>query len=125
MLDYTELEAWKQGRQVVKTVYEVTAAFPHYEFEGLTAQIRQSSITIPTTIAEAMARTSRQDQITFLQAALGSIYKLETQLYIALDVHYITKDKLLRVIKETMSCKRLILLFIRHLENHQNHQQLT
>ena len=117
MLDYTELEAWKQGRYVVKAVYEVTAHFPHYEFEGLTAQIRQSAISIPSYIAEGIARSTRTEQISALHIARGSINKLETQLYIALDIHYITKEKLLSVLKETISCKRLIDNLIRHLDN--------
>ncbi|MFJ1438655.1 four helix bundle protein [Capnocytophaga canimorsus] len=68
---------------LVKGVHEVTRLFPEEEKFGLTSQIRRSAISIPSNIAEGFGRGSSKSFLQFLYVSRGSLYELETQLYIA------------------------------------------
>jgi four helix bundle protein len=87
-----DLEAWKESRRLVTEIYRVTQAFPKEEMFGLTAQMRRASVSIPSNIAEGAARTGSREYAQFLNVARGSLSELETQLFIACDLGYISND---------------------------------
>jgi four helix bundle protein len=86
------LDAWKESRKLVSAIYRVTQAFPKEEMFGLTAQMRRASVSIPSNIAEGAARTGSREYAQFLNVARGSLSELETQLFIACDLGYISSD---------------------------------
>ena len=44
-------------------------------------------------IAEGCGRQHSKDSIQFFYVARGSLYELETQLYLSLDLNYISEDE--------------------------------
>ncbi len=76
---YRDLEIWKLGIEIVKDVYRLTAGFPQHELYGLTGQMRRSSISIPSNIAEGFRRQHNKEFKQFLHVSLGSCAELETQ----------------------------------------------
>ena len=68
--------------KLVDTVYTMIAVFPSSEKYGLSSQIARSAVSIPSNIAEGASRNSEKDFARFLEIALGSAFKLETQLII-------------------------------------------
>ncbi len=52
------LEVWQIGRELAIQVYIITKSFPKDEAFGLTSQLRRSSVSIPSNIAEGWARQS-------------------------------------------------------------------
>jgi hypothetical protein len=52
---FTELDAWKEARVVVKLVYDCTLSFPKEEMYSLQSQVKRSVISIPSNIAEVVA----------------------------------------------------------------------
>lgn len=72
-----------------KEIYLLTKTFPKEELYGLTFQIRKCAISIPSNIAEGKGRNSDKEFIRFLQVALGSVYELQTQLELSLQLNYI------------------------------------
>ena len=93
-LNYTELEVWKSSRALVKQVYLLCTSFPNEELYALTNQVRRCSVSVPSNIAEGLGRQSIKETIHFLCISKGSIYELETQLFLAFDLDYISKEKL-------------------------------
>ena len=87
-----DLDAWKESRKLVSTIYRVTQTFPKEEMFGLTAQMRRASVSIPSNIAEGVARTGSREYAQFLNIARGSLSELETQLFIACDLGYLRSD---------------------------------
>jgi four helix bundle protein len=83
---FKELKVWQKGIEIVKDIYEITKRFPKEEMYGLTAQMRRSSISIPSNIAEGFKRYHAKEYKQFLYIALGSIAELETQIVIAKEV---------------------------------------
>jgi len=86
-MSYKELEAYRKSYEVVKKVYEITISFPKEEIYSLTTQIRRSSISIPSNIAEGYMRGSKE-YIQFIKIALGSAAELETQLSLSKDLGF-------------------------------------
>ena len=117
MKNYTDLDVWKMARKLVKTVYSLTSQFPNTEIYSLTNQINRSVISIPSNIAEGIGRQSDKETIQFLYIAKGSLFELETQLYLAFDLEYISKDQLDNILEEITSCKKLLNGFINYFKS--------
>lgn len=91
---FKQLEIWKQSRQFCTQIYLVTNHFPNEERFGLTTQLRRSSVSIPSNIAEGSSRKSNKDFARFLEIAIGSAYEIETQLLISNDLGFIAEENL-------------------------------
>ena len=78
--------------ELVVSIYELTDQFPKEEIYGITSQIRRSSISVPSNIAEGAGRKSPKEFKQFLFIALGSLSELETQIIIAKNLKYIDKE---------------------------------
>jgi four helix bundle protein len=61
-------------------IYRATEKFPGEERFGLVSQMRRCSVSIPSNIAEGMARHAPKETIQFLFVAIGSASELDTQL---------------------------------------------
>jgi len=80
---YEDLIVWKKAMDLVIAVYELTNTYPKSEQYGLVSQMRRSTVSIPSNIAEGYRRGSRKDYRHFLIIAFGSASELETQLKIS------------------------------------------
>jgi four helix bundle protein len=90
---YRDLVAWQKAMDLVTAVYRASARFPHSEIYGLTSQLRRASVSIPSNIAEGQGRFGAAEFRHFLRQANGSLMELETQIFIAERLDYITSDE--------------------------------
>ncbi len=116
-MDYKELDVWKETRELVGIIYENTAHYPIEESFGLKSQIRKSSVSVSANIAEGCGRGSTADTIRFLYMARGSLYELETELYLSYDQKYIELKVLNNLLIRIIKCKNLLNGFISYLRN--------
>src|SRR5947207_12284723 len=79
---YRDLIAWQKAMALATRVYEVTDSFPRREMYGLTRQVRDASVSVPSNIAEGKGRQTKKDYVQFLFRARGSLHETETQLEI-------------------------------------------
>jgi four helix bundle protein len=112
-----KLEIWQEAVQIVTFVYDLTKNWPREEMYGLTAQLRRAAVSIPANLAEGMGRGSPAEMARFAQIALGSLYELDTLLYLGVELKYASqtqvtpvRDRLTMLAKRTSS-------FIRYQEN--------
>jgi len=89
MGNYKELIVWQKSVDLVTDIYSCTKNFPKEELYSLTSQIRRSSISIPSNIAEGHSRRSQIDYLQFLKIARGSCAEFETQVIIAKNLNYL------------------------------------
>ena len=89
---YRELLIWQKGMDITEKVYQLTKNFPNDEVYGLTSQIKRSSISIPSNIAEGYGRNSTKSYLHFVKIARGSLFELETQLLLANKLNFIKKE---------------------------------
>lgn len=94
MRNFRNYDMWKNSIRISVEIYQVTKAFPSFETYGLGDQLRRAAVSIASNIAEGAGRKSEKDFGYFLQISLGSAYEVETQLYIAYKLGYLTKDTL-------------------------------
>jgi len=86
---FEKLQVWQKSIVLVKGVYQLTKQFPKEEKFGLTDQIKRSAVSIPTNIAEGVARKTDKDQAYFSTIAFGSLTELLNLLIIARELTYI------------------------------------
>ena len=116
MRNFKSLEIWKKSHQFTLDVYKLTKDFfPKDELYGLTSQIRRSSASIPTNIAEGCGRKSNAELSRFLQISLGSATEAEYQLLLAKDLGYIDKVLYTTNEKNIQEIKKMLTGFLKNL----------
>ena len=80
---FRDLQVWQRSIQMTVAVYRLTRDFPREEIYGLTSQMRRSSVSVPSNIAEGQGRLNLAEFRQFLGIARGSNCELQTQLEIA------------------------------------------
>lgn len=113
-MNYTDLEVWKEARYLVKVIYEMTRLFPDSEKFGLISQIQRAAISIPSNIAEGCGRETQKDSIRFFYISRGSLYELETQLYLVYDLGFINQESLEKKLETLQKSKKLLSGFIKY-----------
>ena len=95
---FEKLDVWILSRELNNYVYDITDGFPFKEEKNLKIQIRRSSVSISSNIAEGSGKLSKKDFKRYLQISFGSAMELLSQFYLAFDRKYID-DKMLNEIK--------------------------
>lgn len=89
-----DLKIWQKSIELTKLVYEIVTAVPTNEKYGLTSQIKRSSVSIPSNIAEGAGRNSNKEFKHFLSIANGSAYELQTQLILTIELNLLSKESI-------------------------------
>jgi four helix bundle protein len=89
---FEQIISWKKARELNKEIYQLTNRNEFSKDFALRDQIRKASISISSNIAEGFGRKTNKEFIYFLNVAKSSCYEVKSQLYLALDVHYIDQE---------------------------------
>lgn len=100
----------------VTEVYKISKQFPKEETFGLTSQIRRSSVSISSNIAEGFGRQGLGDYIRFLNIAMASLFELQTQLEISFNLEYISKERFDKLYELSREIERMLSSLIRKLK---------
>ena len=114
--DYRDLDIWKRAIDLVQQVYELTADFPTEEQYGLSSQMRKSSVSIPSNIAEGYGRFRINEYKQFLRISFGSGAELITQLIIASRLKYAEDSRCSRLVDEIEQIGKMTMGLIKKLE---------
>lgn len=114
MGNYRELEVWQKARALASHVYRITARFPRREWFGITQQMRRAGVSIPSNIAEAHGRWTSRDRMRFLRISRGSLFELETQVFIAGDLEFLSEQQTENAVEKINEVTRLLNGLIRH-----------
>jgi four helix bundle protein len=109
MRDFRELKVWQKGHHLTLAVYLATGSFPKLELYGLVSQMRRSSASIPTNIAEGCGRGGESEFGRFLQIAMGSASELEYQLLLASDLGFLPKSNYQQLAANVIEVKKMLL----------------
>lgn len=83
-----KLDVWKISARLSAEVYKKLGGSKDFGFRD---QITRSGLSIPSNIAEGMEKDSVKERIKFLDIAKGSAAEFITQVYIGIDIEYISK----------------------------------
>ena len=90
---FEDLIAWQKARELTKEVYHISGRGDFAKDYGLKDQIRRAAISIMSNIAEGFDRGGRSEFHHFVVIAKGSCAEVRSQLYIAYDIGYISKEE--------------------------------
>ncbi|MBC7745034.1 MAG: four helix bundle protein [Flavobacterium sp.] len=112
MRDFQQFEFWQKAHTLTLKIYLSTKSFPKEELYGLTSQMRRSSSSIPTNIAEGCGRESIPELKRFFSIAAGSCSELQYQLMLSKDLKYISDNLFTEHTAEVICIKRMISKYI-------------
>ncbi len=113
---FEDVKAWQEARTLVTKIYGLTdEASPFKRDYGLRDQIRKASVSIMSNIAEGFGKRTDKDFSRFLYIALGSVSEVQSQLYVALDMKYISEREFAQCYDKASDTARLLLGFIKYL----------
>ncbi|MFH6604793.1 four helix bundle protein [Maribacter algicola] len=113
MNNYRELIVWQKSISIVEKVYTLTSSFPDEEKYGLTGQIRRSSVSIASNIAEGAGRNSKKEFRNFLGMANGSLNEMNTQLEISKRLGLINEIEFKSILKQSDEIQKMIYTLIK------------
>jgi four helix bundle protein len=117
MSHFRKILVWQKSISLVTKIYKITRTFPKEETFGLTSQIRRSSVSIPSNIAEGSGRESNKDFLRFLYISLGSLFEMQTQLEIAKNIIYINEEEFNLLYEDSREIERMLASLIRKLKD--------
>lgn len=112
-MKFEDIEVWKKSARLSSDLYKYFAAINDYGFKD---QITRSGLSIPSNIAEGAERNSKKDFIRFLQYAQGSCGELRTQIYIGIDIGYISQEVGKEWIQTTRELSAMLVGFINSIQ---------
>lgn len=112
---FEDIEAWREARALVRMVYEATNEAPFKNDRGLRDQIQRAVISVMSNIAEGFMRQTNKEFIVFLGYSLRSTAEVQSQLYAALDLHYISDRQFKSLTAQCSKVAKMLQGFIRYL----------
>jgi four helix bundle protein len=88
---FEDILAWQKARSLTRAVYQESAKGEFARDYELKGQIRRASTSIMANIAEGFGRRSDKEFANFLNIAHGSAYEVQSHLYMAFDLNYISQ----------------------------------
>ncbi|MEN2486978.1 four helix bundle protein [Flavobacterium sp. B11] len=120
MSNFRTLLVWQKSMTLITKIYSLTNKFPKEEVFGLTSQIKRSSISIPSNIAEGYGRESNKELLRFLSISIGSLFEMQTQLEIAKNISYLKEDDFNNLYEDTREIERMLVSFIKKIKAEPN-----
>ncbi|HKW57402.1 MAG TPA: four helix bundle protein [Candidatus Acidoferrum sp.] len=105
---YKELLVWQRSMSLAKAVYQLTMRFPVDERFGLTALVRRTAVSIPSSIAKGQARYETRDFLQHLSYADGYLAELETQLLLSLELGFCVASDVENSLREIDELQRML-----------------
>jgi four helix bundle protein len=110
--EFTRMESWKKAHELTLDVYEIARKLPEDEQELLGNEMCGSALMIGGNIA----RGCPLDDADFrdaLEAAVTSARELQTQLFVARDLRYLSAKEVERLAKRAEKVRDLIVAQIK------------
>lgn len=112
---FEEIVSWQKARELNKQIYLITEADSFKKDFDLARQIRRCSVSISSNIAEGYERKTDKEFVHFLYIAKGSAAEVRSQLYLALDLNYISNELFIKMITDITEISKLLSGLIKYL----------
>ena len=108
IINFTDLNTWKESHKLVIITYSITKKFPKEELFCLTNQIRRAIISVTSNIAEWFARQWYKEKIQFYYLAQSSLTEYKNQIIISRDLNYITSKEFNDIMEQSNLSHKLL-----------------
>jgi four helix bundle protein len=113
---FRQLILWQKSMDLAVQCYKLARRLPRSEQDVLGYQIRKSSLSIPSNVAEGFSRHSTAFYVQHVWTAHASGAELETQLEIGRRIEIVSERDAERLIADAQEVGRIINGLVRSLE---------
>jgi len=111
MARFEDLDVWKRSARLCADIYQSMANLKDF---GYRDQITRAGLSVPSNIAEGYERDSSKEKANFLKYAKGSTGEIRAQIYIGMEIGYISKQSGKKWITETKEISKMLHSLIQH-----------
>lgn len=115
---FEDVEAWKTARELTRMVYALTEQGQFSKDFGLKNQIQRASVSVMSNIAEGFESRTQAQFLDYRGHAKASAGEVRSQLYIAVDLKYLTQEQFKQVFDLADKVSRQLARFMDYLETH-------
>lgn len=114
MSNFKELKVWQKSKDLAVGIYRLTNDGGLFKDFGLKDQMRRSSVSVPSNIAEGDNLDTDKQSVRHFYIARGSIAELRTQLAIAQEIGYVSTNQYDTLEKNCESISAMLTSLIKH-----------
>lgn len=105
---FEDLIAWQKARVLARDVYKVTQRGAFAKDYGLSGQIQRAVVSIMPNIAEGYERSGPGEFHPFLYIAKASCAEVRSQLYLAVDIGYLSQPEFNQLMAQAEEVSKII-----------------
>lgn len=105
---FEDILAWQEARKLVREIYGITREGALAKDFGLGDQIQRAAVSVMTNIAEGFDCESHVEFARFLGISRRSAIEVQSLLYAALDIGYLTEETFKAEYQQADKTKALI-----------------
>jgi len=117
---FEDIKSWQKARELVKLVYSLTREENFRSDFSLRDQIQRASVSVMSNIAEGFDSGTQKSFINFLNYSYRSTSEVQSLLYVAIDLNYVSKVSFDDLYNRSSEIKKLIGGFIQYLKTTTN-----
>ena len=121
--NFEDLEVWQISMDLCTEVYRITNSQLFSKDFGLKDQIRRAAASVPSNISEGYERNGKNQFLYFLSIAKGSCGEVRTQLQIAYELNYLSKDEFVVLKQKCESTSRQLAGFMKYLNSYKGNKK--
>lgn len=114
---FEEIQAWQKAREITKKIYLMSNQGEFVRDFSLRDQMKRASVSIMANIAEGHGRRTKTEFANFLNIARGSAVELQSHLYVALDLAYISQIEFDETFSQLDEVSKMTVSLARYLRN--------
>ena len=122
---FEDIEGWQLARELTQTVYGLTKKPDFAKDYGLKRQIQDAAGSSMHNIAEGFDSETNAEFIRIPQYAKRSCTEVQSELYVALDMKYITQEEFEDVYEHARRTRVAIRGFINYLKQHEEQNEIN
>ena len=88
---FEQLEVWQKSRALAVEIYKMRSHGIFARDFGLRDQLRRAAVSVMSNVAEGFGRYTRPEFRRFIIIARGSAAEVQSQLYLARDLGYLSE----------------------------------
>ena len=112
---FEEIQAWQKAHDVTLRIYRISGEGGFSKDYGLKDQIRRASVSIMANIAEGHGRRTNLEFANFLNLSRGSVAEVQSHLYIAHGLNYISQGDFAELYQQLTEISRMTLSLAQYL----------
>ena len=114
MGNFKELSVWQHAKDLAVNIYKITDQEKFCKDYGLRDQMRRSSVSVPSNIAEGDDLNSDKQSVRYFYIARGSLAELRTQLMISREIAYLNNDEYLELERKCEKISAMLIGLIKY-----------